>query len=591
MATFCCQTIASAQDEQLARQYLENGEHEKAATLYLQLDAKFPGQDYFFQQYITSLTQGKNFAQAEIDLKKRIKIQPQNLQWLVAYGDVLQKQDKTPDAEKQYKKAIAGLTADPNQILVLKDVFTQRFKPEWALQVLERGDVLLKDKNYFAYYEADILRGMNDKKMVSRYLDALEHNETLEQALEQTFQRYFKDDEYTDLIAQLYTRIQAKPESNALSEILIWVLTQRRDFAGALRQVKALDRRLDENGSRVMTFALTTEHEDDFDAAIGAYQYLVEKGQNTPYFVEGQKGVLRCKRDRLTKGYKYTKPEIEELSANYAAFINQYGFNAINADMVREWAKLDVFFKNDLNQGIVLIDSLISLPRLQAKTAGEAKLELADYYLMDNQPWESTLLYSQVDKAFKEDDLGEMARYKNAKLSYYGGDFEWAQTQLKVLKASTSELISNDAIDLSVFIMDNLNLDTSATAMKMYATADLLAFQNRFDEAFLTLDSLAARYPKHSLEDDILYTKAQIYKKQFRYTEAAAALEKITTDFKDEIRADNALFELAELNETQFNNKEKAKQLYEKIITEHSGSTFIIEARKRFRLLRGDKNQ
>ncbi|MEY4925936.1 MAG: hypothetical protein RI894_372 [Bacteroidota bacterium] len=582
---------ASAQDEQLARQYLENGEYEKATVLYEQLYKKFPFQDYYFRQYITGLIETKNYQVAENELKKQLKLRPENLQLYIAFSDLLVKQDKNDEAQKMYKKAIEKISAsDPNQALLLKDAFMQRFLPKWALLALERGNEAAKEKNYFAFYEAEVLRALNDRpKMIGRYLDALDRSESIEQSLEATFQRYFSEEDYTELVTQLYARIQTNTESIAPIELLIWVLGQRKDFRAALRQVKALDRRMGENGTRVMNFARTTEAENDFDTAIDAYRYLNEKGETTPYFVEGQKGVLRCLRDKLTKGLSYTKDDIASLDTDYAAFMNRYGWTVQNAEIVRDWAKLDVFYKNDLAKGVLLLDSLLKLPRLNPKTAGEAKLELGDYYLMQGEPWEATLLYSQVDKSFKEDDLGEMGRYKNAKLAYYNGDFEWAQTQLKVLKASTSELISNDAIDLSVFIMDNLNLDTSAVAMKLYSTAELLTFQNRFDEAFEKLDSLQAQFPKHSLDDDILYAKAQVFKRQHNYTEAAKYLQRIITNYPEEIRGDNATFELAELSEMHLNDKAAAQKLYEKIIVDYSSSTFVIEARKRFRALRGDK--
>jgi hypothetical protein len=570
-------TVLHAQEEQLGRQYLENGEYEKAASIYGELHKKYPTQDYYFSQYIAALTAAKNFAVAETELKKQLKARPENLQLYVIYGDILGKQDRTDDAEKQYKKAIAAVGADPNQLLALKDAFVQRYKNDWALQVLQRGDEVLKEKNYFAYYEAELLRTMNQApKMVARYLDAMDFNESIEPTLESVFQRYFTEADYVELQAQLYARIQAHSEKISYSELLIWILQQRKDFKGALRQAKALDRRLEENGTRVMNFSRTAELENDYDTAIEGYQYLVEKGNTSPYFVEAQKGLLRCRREKITRGYAYTATDITALETQYAAFVNQYGWNGGNAEIIREWAKLEVYYKNDLPQGILLVDSLLHIPRLIPKMAGEAKLELGDYYLMHDEPWEATLLYSQVDKAFKEDDLGETGRYKNAKLAYYNGDFEWAQTQLKILKASTSELISNDAIDLSAFISDNLNLDTSAVAMKYYATAELLTFQNRFAEAFEKLDSLTAKFPKHSLEDDIFYAKAQIFKKQRNYTAAAAQLQAIIEQYPEEIRGDNAVMELAEL--------------YEKIITNYTGSTFIIEARKRYRALRGDKS-
>jgi tetratricopeptide (TPR) repeat protein len=581
--------VLYAQDEQLARQYLENGEYEKAASLYEQLYKKFPQQEYFLTQYASALIANKDFAKAETEIKKQLKSRPDNLTLQLTLGDIYTKQEKAEDAKKQYQKAISSLKPDPNQVLMLKDAFMTRYQTEYALQTLERGNALLKEKNHFAFYEGDVLRSLNEPtKMVTRYLDAMEFNEGILPSLEATFQRYFKDEDYKELVAQLYTRLQAQPDKIPFTELLISVLQQRKEFKAALKQVRALDRRLEESGTRVFTFARNIENENDYDTAIDAYTYVKEQGNTSPFFVEANKGMLRCRREKIVRGFNYTKAEVNTLANEYGIFLQQNGWNVNNSEMIREWAKLEVFYNNNLDKGVVLMDSLLKMPRLPNKIAGESKLELGDYYLMQSEPWEATLLYSQVDKAFKEDDLGEMGRYKNAKLSYYSGDFEWAQSQLKVLKASTSELISNDAIDLSVFIMDNLNLDTAATAMKMYATADLLAFQNRFDEAFLKLDSMPILFPKHALEDDIWYAKAQIYKKQRNYTEAAVNFQKIMDTYPEEIRADNATFELAELNELHLNNKDAALKLYEKIITTYTSSTFIIEARKRFRALRGE---
>ena len=217
-----------------------------------------------------------------------------------------------------------------------------------------------------------------------------------------------------------------------------------------------------------------------------------------------------------------------------------------------------------------------------------AKISLADYYLMQGEVWESTLLYSQVDKKFKEDLLGHEARFRNARLSYFRGDFEWAQSQFDVLKASSSRLIANDALDLSVFIIDNLGLDTTTLALQTYADAELLVFQNRFDEAFAKLDELRTAFPGHDLEDDIVYLKGNVFVKLRRYGEAAAAYQAVLDGYPESIRLDNSLWKLANLYENQLGDPEKAKTLYETLFMDYSGSILAVEARKKFRELRGD---
>jgi TolA-binding protein len=139
--------------------------------------------------------------------------------------------------------------------------------------------------------------------------------------------------------------------------------------------------------------------------------------------------------------------------------------------------------------------------------------------------------------------------------------------------------------------MDNLNLDTTSAAISLYSGAEMMVFQNRFDDAFLKLDTLRRAFPDHSLQDDILYLEAQIYEKKRDYVKAAALYQEIVDKYPQEIRADNALFAMAQLYETKLSDPEKAQAMYEKVFIDYSGSVFAVDARKRYRVLRGDKMQ
>ncbi|HHS96148.1 MAG TPA: tetratricopeptide repeat protein, partial [Phaeodactylibacter sp.] len=330
----------------------------------------------------------------------------------------------------------------------------------------------------------------------------------------------------------------------------------------------------------------------DYDTAIDAYLYIItEKKKQSTFYLEAKKEMLSSKRKKLVEGFLYTQDDLRDLEKQYEVFLDEFGRNKNTATIIAELANLEAFYLNDLDKAIALLNEMINFPLLDKKVQSQGKLSLADFYLMKGERWEATLLYSQVDKLYKDDILGHEARFRNAKLSYYVGDFEWAQTQFDVLKASTSKLIANDALDLSIFIMDNLGLDSTAAPLTLYAQADLLVFQNRFDEAFAKLDTIQMKYPKHDLEDDIYYLMAKVYIKQRNYQAGAKALQNIIDKYPEGIRADNALYELAQLYEYHLGDLEKAKALYETIFMDYSNSTFAVDARKRFRRLRGDEIQ
>ena len=581
----------SAQNTRLAQQYYQDGEYEKAADLYLELSESKSNNDFFFDRYINSLLELERFDDAEGAIKKKLRKNPQIVKLYVTYGKLLEQQFKPEEAKKQYQKAIDELPADQYQITQLANSYMRQTKYDYAISTFERGADLLGDSEIFAYNLGDLYRRKGDDKlMIENYLNAVVANPKRASQVRTIFQRYLNKEGLLEAQRQLYGRIQNGDDKDpTFPEMLGWVFIQRKDYKSALRQSKALDKRLGENGIRVFELGKLAANGKDYETAIDAFDYIVEeKGTASSLYLDASREGLVTRRRALTDGYAYTEEDLRILETAYEDFLNKFGQNPASAGIVIQLAELEALYLNDLPKAIGLLDNLIGLAGVADVSEARAKLSLADYYLMTGDIWESTLLYSQVDKKFKEDLLGHEARFRNARLSYFRGDFQWAQSQFDVLKASTSKLIANDALDLSVFILDNLGLDTSAIALQTYADAELLVFQNRFDEAFAKMDSLVTAFPGHELEDDVLYLKAKIYRKTRDYTRAVAAYEKIVSDFPESIRLDNSIFAMAQLYEKELENPSKAQELYETLFIDYSNSILAIEARKKYRELRGD---
>ena len=586
-------TMISAQEARLAQQYFRDGEYEKASVLYEKLAEANPENPYYFDRYVDCLLSLEQYDECERAIKRQLRRQPDNIFLYVTYGKLFERQYKDNEAREQFELAISKMPKERYTIVRLANSFMSLTKYDLAIAAYEKGAKLLKDDLIFAYNLGDLYRRKGDTpKMIESYLNSLDENPDRLDRIKTTMQRYLADEDYTELQKQLYTRLQSNENAIYYPELLAWVFIQKQDYRNAFRQVRALDRRLKENGSRVFKLAEIAANAKDYDAAIEAYEYMVEqKGITSSYYIDAKREALRARKNKITEGFDYTEVELRELEKQYEGFLDEFGRSKLTASIVSELANFEALYLNDLDKAVALLTEMIEYPNVDRYVEAYGKLSLADYYLMKGDIWEATLLYSQVDKAFKEDILGHEARFRNAKLSYYAGDFQWAQAQFEVLKASTSKLIANDALDLSVFIMDNLGLDTTAQALTLYSQADLLVFQNRFADAFQKMDTLLQEFPEHALEDDVLYLKAQIYSKKREYEKAAETYQRIVENYSDGIRADNSLFRLAGLYENQLNDLEKAKSLYETLFIDYSGSTFAVEARKRFRILRGDDIQ
>lgn len=591
LSLFTLSTL-QAQDPNLAAQYFANGEYEKSATLYGQLSENDPQNEYYFNRQVESLLKLEQFDGCEKAIKKQLKKNPGNILTYVTYGILFDRQGKDQEAMEQYQKALDKLDPDYTTTLRLAYAFEKASKFDLAIESYQKGGQLLKSSKQFAFNLGELYRKKGDtEKMIGYYLDALQDDPGRFSSIQTTIARFLPPQEYSTLQAALYARLQASDYPEFI-DLLAWSFVQRKDYKSALRQFKSLDKRLGESGQRVFKLAEDAELASDYDAAIAGYEYIIaEKGPMNPYFFDAKQAVMHCRRKKITEGYDYTPAELLTLETEYEQFLALYGRSRQSANLISQQAELEALYINNLPKAIALLEEVKSLPGLDRVLLAQTKIKLADYYLMSGEIWESTLLYSQVDKDFKEEQIGQEARYKNARLSYFNGNFQWAQAQFDVLKASTSKLISNDAIDLSVFIMDNLNLDTTASAITLYAQAEQLTFQNLFDEAFKKLDTLKNQFPDHALQDDILFLEGQILEKKRNFNDAANRYQQIVEQYKEDIRADNALYAWARLCEFRLKDTEKAKNLYEKLFIDYSGSVFAVDARKRFRLLRGDKTQ
>jgi tetratricopeptide (TPR) repeat protein len=575
-------------DEFLARQFLQNGEFAKAAEYYEGLFKQNPAE--YYDDYLDILVQLKDFEKAEKVIKTLYKNSGNNPVYLLDLGDLYLKQNKDADAEKQFNKTIKELKQDRYVIGQIAMKFIQLKQLDFAQRTYEKGKELLKDKNAYNLEIAHLFFLKNDLTgMINAYLNEAPYQANNLTLIENGLQKAMTDEKSKDALEkELLKRTQSAKNDFVYQDLLVWLYMQRNDFDGAILQAKSLDLLRGEDGENVLRIAKTAAIQKDFDAAIKGYQYVIDKGARFPWFVNANLEIINVKRDKIVNSPNYTKTQLLSLKQSYQDFIKSYNseYTAINATL--ELAQLEALYLHEIDTAITMLTPITENNRVAKDLLAKAKLYLGDFYLIDEQPWESLLLYTQVEKAEKGNPLGEEAKFRNAKLAYYKGDFEWAQTQLKIIKASTTELISNDAIDLSVFILDNLNTDDTDFALLKFSKADLLRYQNKLADAEDTLNDILKNYPSTALQDDILYLKYKIEKDKQQYDKAASYLQKIVDEYGTDILADNALFYLGDLYQMYLKDDEKAKAYYEKIILDYKDSTFSIEARKRYRKLRGD---
>jgi tetratricopeptide (TPR) repeat protein len=591
IGTPVCSFAQPSTDEQLALQFYQNKEFDKALEYYENLFNKKSSQLYY-APYLNCLLETKDFKKAEKVVKKQAKQNPDNLNIMVDLGTVYNRSGDEDKAKTSWEQSIKSLKSD-EQVFNLASAFIGIQQYDLAIATYLKGRKISQNGYPYSFELAEVYNIKGDKlAMIGEYLDVLETNDsyiqTVQNALQTSFNNESNPQQNELLKTELLKRIQQNPDRTILSELLIWMQIQLKDWEGAFVQAKALDKRKKEEGGRIMGLAQLFVQNESYDIAIRAYQYVLAKGKNTYFYNDARKELLNAYYQKITSKGNYTPVELTDLEKNYLQTIEELGKSAATVGLLKNFAHLQAFYLHKATEAIATLEEAINLPQIEPHLRAECKLELGDILLVTGDIWEASLRYSQVEKEFKHDAIGQEAKFRNAKISYYTGDFKWAQSQLDVLKGATSKLIANDAMDLSLLISDALAVDTNVAPLLIFARADLLAFQNKDDQAMITLDSINTLFPNHALADDILYRKAQLEVKHGKFTEAAGFYEAILANYGTDILGDDALFKLADLNETKFKNIDKAKELYQQLLEKYPGSLYVVEARKRFRKLRGD---
>jgi predicted Zn-dependent protease len=540
--------------------------------------------DKYYESYISHLISEKKFKTAEkvIEEKKKNDNRFIDPTIFIDLGYIYELQGKNAKANEEYEKSYYFIDGDDALTKHITKKFIALKKYDNAIAAYGIADSLMNNP---AFYSDAIAQLYGKKGDYATAVAVLIHaapltKQSVDHAKSVLLQILGNDAEKIKAAQKSLLRaIDESPDNVYLADMLAWCYLQRNDWEGALLQLEAIDERNNETGKRLMEFGHSATAQQQYDIAERAFSDVLKKGPTLPFYIAAEGQLISVSLEKLKNNNKYKDADVDTLMARYDDYLKmnpaQYCTN-----MAADYADVAARYGHDADKAIEILNTAIHRPDIKRETAGSFKLLIGDYYVLLGKIWDASLTYSQVDKEFKQDALGEDARFRNAKLAYYRGDFKWAQRQLLLLKSATSELIANDAIYLSVLITENVE-DTDNHPLMRFAEADLLLFQNRDKEALQLLDSMKTAYPKHPLADDILMLEAKIAVKHHEYDTAIQYFKKIHEAYGTDVLGDDALLQLAHLYENQLMDPEKARHYYEQLILEYPGSTYVQQARQK----------
>lgn len=574
--------------EQLAREYYKNKDYEKAGELFGQLYDESPSSQYYIY-YFNCLLYLKDYKTAERLVKKQRK-QTKSVRYEIDQAYVYDLQGESRKALHIINKLIDEMPDDPNQIRQLAIQLQSKGYYNQALQVYTAAQNMGVGHNYFIEIANVYQYSGEYEKMIEAYLMHLDNNPAEMQTIKnrlQSLTRIDVDNNMSQILKlKLLERAQANPDNLMYAEMLMWYSLQVKDFDMAFRQARAMDLRFGDRDEELLSLAEIALSNNNYDIAEKSYNYVRVKKFDTPYYIESYSGYyntlfLKAAGNPLTELKTYKDLKKAGLKA-----IDELGLNSQTIQIAENLGRVMAYYLGVYNEAEELLKKAASIEPISPTDKANLKLLYADVLMIQNQVWDASLLYSQIESDMKHEPIGHEAKLRNAKLFYYKGEYAWAQTRLDVLKSATSKLIANDAMELSLFIGDIYEEDTMGFALRMFGTADLLSSQLQMDSALVWLDKIEEFPSGPNSAEYVIYKKAELYMAKKEYTTADSLYTKLYTNFPESIKADNAIYHRAELNRLFLNNTEKAMELYLLLMTDFPDSMYAGESRVKYRALR-----
>ena len=576
---------ANAQNEQLANNYFDRGEFEKALVSYEDLLKSNEGNFNYFQRTIECLQQLQQFDKAEKLLENRIdKYRQNNL--LVELGFNYQLQKNQEKATKYYNQAIDKIKKNANEVYGIAYVFEIKALIDYALLAYQTA--LEKDPKLSLNFQMATLYGQkgNTDLMIDMFLQEAFQNPQNLPLIQNQLSRFMTeevDTNFNDSLKKALLLRAQKTQDVFWNDFLSWLFIQQKEYGKAFIQQKAIYKRNPDSFANIVNLGQMAIEDNDQDSATEILSFVLENTKDLELLIQSHSYLIEMKIDHATE------KEYPAITAELESLIKEFGVSPYTLSLLKLEADFNAFHLNNSEKAKAILKSAMEMPVNRYQLA-EVKMELADIYLFEEKFNQALIYYSQIDEDMNGDVVGQEASLKTAKTSYFKTDFEWASHQLKVLKSASSQLIANDALDLYLLISDNTVEDSLQVALKKFARADFLLYQNKKKESLAAFQQILKEHKGEDIEPVTLLRIGKIYEKLGDFANALANYDAIITKHKDCIYIDEALYFSAEIYNNQLKDTEKAKPLYEEMLTKHEDSIYYVDSRNKYRKLRGDTN-
>jgi len=575
----------SAQSLHIADSYYKLGKFDNAILAYESILQKNPTNTHAITGLAKSYRQTEAYVKAENLLKSAYAKQPNQLNFLLELGVTYNQSKRETLASQTFDRILVELDKVPNIAGYIGRLFKNYNLISYTIKSYEKAMNFNPNLNYKLeigqlYGEIGELQGM-----FSNYLDYMLATPVYINSIKRLIDEFITDDsenEANEIFRKTLLKKNQTTPDILYNEMLSWLFVQQKQYRRAFAQERAIYRQTEDGIPQILDLASIATENKDYETAEEAYNFVLENAAIISFKIKANQELLNVKKINANS------KQNDAINKKYLALFEEFKVDPQSLPLYLDYAHFLGFKQNRKKEAIGFLKPLAK-KKFSAIDVTKIYILMGDILVLDSKFNQALIYYTKAQKKVKNHYLAQEASFKIAKTSYYKGDFDWANTQLNVLKESTTQLIANDAMNLSLRIYDNTKdeSDEGDEALKLFAKAELLEFQEHNDEAITIYTTIITNYQGLSVEDDAYYKQALLFIKKDQLQKAIANFKKLVQFFPLSLLVDDTYFKLGRLYE-HLENIEEAKKAYEKIIFNHADSIHFVEARKAYRRLRGD---
>jgi len=585
----------------LGENFEQSGNPDKAREIYEDLYKRNPSNMQYFISLNRIYVSLKQYEASEKLINQRLLSSPQDIN---LYGLLGSTYYLTGDENKGFsiwEEGIKKVPDEPINYRIMANYAIERRAFEKAIDFLKRGKKLSDNALMFSFDLANLYSlTMQYREAAEEYLSIILKNPEQYQAVQNGILSYINKVDALIITTDVFDKKRDENNIN-LSYLLASLYIQGKMYERAYRIFSEIDSKLKSDGKELLYFAQSLYNDHQFVLAVRVFGDIIDKHPTSSIISNAKLGyakTLEATIENINNDASAWKPfsfgktgdpqKVDEIIAKYNEINNLYSHSEVANEALFRTGDLKYSKLNDLDGAKGIFNKLIAeTPNSQFGIKSYEKL--GDIYLEEGNLEKSKEMFKKlIQSSLIAENEKNYARFKEAKISFYEGNFPIGRDLITNIIQNYKDNNSNDALELSLLLNTMAN---DSSNLVIFANAELLSEQKKFSQAREKYLIISQNPQAFVLQNLAKLRVAEMDLALDNYDSSMKLLQEIADEKEKNIYSDKALYLQGNIYQYAKKDIPKAIEIYESLLERFPNSIYLDAARESINKLKNKISQ